>query len=260
MWLIDECSEWQDIRPSVIEYFEQNVRPLRVVDEYHAFLEHCLPALQTAWSKFARAYGNVFPHLSDFTDLPEVRKLLDIESEEDIDVDFDSLAPAIPRIVSTWREKVHERLDKYIRLRLPGTISSKTLPQTQVSDLAVAHFLYCMDCYKLILNQDVMPAIHKCRKNTFYPRVCEDPYKQAMDRLGMKYWRPRRCSIIPMLIFPILRACGKDNLVTVQELDKLDPRLICGLEGCKLSDPHTVYHWRDAVSNDNIFRIEGPEH
>ena len=260
MWLIDERSEWQEIRHFIIEYFEENVRFFRVTDQYHAFLEHCLPALQTAWSKFARAYGNVFPHLSDFTSSPEVRKLLDIESEEDVDVDFDSLAPAVPRMVSTWRENVRERLDECLRFWVLKTISPNALPQSQVSDLAVAHFLYCMDCSKLILNQDVMPAIHKCRNNTLYRQGCKDPYKEAMDRLEMKSWRPERYSIRPAFIFPILRACGKDNLVTVQELDELDPRFICRMKRCKLSDPHTVYHWRDAVSTDNVFRIEKPEY
>ena len=164
---------------------------------------------------------------------------MDIESGNIVDIDFDSLVPAIPKILSDWRENVQIQLDDYLSCKLSRTSCPAIPPETRISDLVVAHFLYCRNCLKFVMNEGVMPAIHDCRSALWELRErfkkSKDPLARAMGRWQMKRWYPERYRVKLHFIYPVLRACGKNHLATVQELDKLDPGLICELDECKLS-------------------------
>ena len=234
----------------MIKYFESYIQHLRLADQYHAFLEHCRPSLEKAWANFARPYSNIFPPLTNFTNSAEVRELLNIESEEDIDVDFDTLLPVIPNIVSDWKDNVYGRLNRHLNSELSQYLS-QIRPGVPVSDLAIAHILRCTECGQFVLNRDVMPALHHCphgRRN-FKERLkdSKDPFVRALVKLDLQSWHQDEYQVLPDYVRQILLKCGKGLQTTVDELDKLDPRLLCEIGQCKTSGLREVYHWRDAV-------------
>lgn len=236
---------WDKIKPTVIKYFQGHIRPRRITDEFYAFLEYSMPSLKKARAAFARSYGNVFPLIANFANSTEVRELLDLESEDDVDVDFDLLTPAIPKILADWQNNVNTRLEAYTRSRIS---ISKIPMNAQARDLAIGHILSCIDCGQIIPNTDVRPAIHDCSRGiiSFKMRLAahEDPYVKALVRLDVKSWHPENYAVLSQHVSGVLEVCGKDRLTTTEELDKLNPRLMCSL--CSM---HTIYRWRDAVSD-----------
>ena len=61
---------WQRIRPDIVEYVEEVIRPLRLADEIRRALEKRLPILRKVTEVFARTFNNVFPPLEDFAYIP----------------------------------------------------------------------------------------------------------------------------------------------------------------------------------------------
>ncbi|KAK7688297.1 hypothetical protein QCA50_008668 [Cerrena zonata] len=238
---------WNDIRNNIIEYIEGHIIPKRTRDENVAFYSLCMPFVHKARIAFARSYGNVFPLTGCFGSLPEVQAIVDSLDGLEISIEsFDPLIPVLPRILADWRTSVEKTLDMYLRQHLDLPVDSC------VRNLAIAEFLLCEDCHRIIPTSGLTPAIHNCREsNKAFQRnngrcLPEDYFTITLIKMGMKTWSPENYTILSDYVKPILKACDMAISTTVQELDQLDPRLVCK-SGCDESDTRTIYRWRDAV-------------
>ena len=239
---------WQRIRPDIVEYVEEVIRPLRLAHEIRRTLEERLPILRKVTEVFARTFSNVFPPLEDFAYIPEVKAIIDPQTAGKVTTEtFNPIRDQLPEILARWKIKYHQDLDTFLKRIVPSIP-----PQSQGRDLVLAHFVCCVPCSRVFSTSDLTSAVHAHSSwNQRQPPSTLDPAEQA-------YWRAlsRHCicpnsfsyySVPSKHMMKILEACGKGPLTTVQELDDLDPAFTCTV--CrKYPGPREVYTWREAVS------------
>ncbi|KAK7692976.1 hypothetical protein QCA50_004617 [Cerrena zonata] len=234
---------WKTMKPSLITYLRDDIRPRRIGYMYRVTLKERFHILRQAVELMSRRSSNVFPHAEYLANLPEVRRILDFpqdgEAPDPITVDsFEAITPYLPRIINEWYQVATTAINRH----LCGAIEGRFVKDT--SNLAITQILYCKHCKTSLLNPIHTMTTHKCQYAEFHDHL----YVKYEDILGLKDWAViRALGFIPLqgITENILAVCGRDKYsTTVDEMDALDPKLICDMEPCSIE---TVLNWREAA-------------
>lgn len=236
---------WQKIRPEIVNHILTHIRPKRLQTDYKSVLEDRIPLLKVARADFAEPYGTIFPLVEDFARLPEVKAILDPSDGKHVTIEsFETLRPQIPDILARWKETIRDELDTFLKKELINI--PPDLPVWD-SNLAIAA-LSCTRCHQIVQTSNLELAVHECQPRPWPLTVTGDSYEQSLRSLELYPYSLTDFYVAEGEALKIIQACGKDRLITMQELDALNPQLTCitcsdALKTC------ITYGWRDAVSD-----------
>ncbi|KAJ3476779.1 hypothetical protein NLI96_g10922 [Meripilus lineatus] len=198
--------------------------------------------LQEAVVSFRKgALTKFFPNIQDFATCPEVRAIIDVDSDIDIDQEsFEPLRPLVWDIVARWKEKQTAVLLEHIRSRLEFD------EDCNVKFLATCLGLTCWRCYGKIYSY---PNIlwHNCSYHSGYSS--SNDYKSHVELAYSSHaWDASSFRFeVSDIINSIITACGMDSrTVSQEELDMRNPILVGRYDpepGFKV-----VASWRAAIA------------
>ncbi len=234
---------WRTIEDKVIAVIEQTKRD-RLRDERMDVMRKRFNGLKTALATFRNeAHREFFPNIRDIASCAEIQELIDVPTDVDVTLEsFEALRPLVPGIVDRWKDAATSALKTLVR-------ETYSIPDgTDVMALAVCLASKCQLCEELVSYPSVFS--HWCygrMEGSFEEHDEADEYNCFADALLFSSpWKISTVNILRGMFNSILAACGKTAArTTMEEMDKLDPRLVCdtrssvGLRG--------IMTWRAAV-------------
>ncbi|KAJ3476780.1 hypothetical protein NLI96_g10925 [Meripilus lineatus] len=232
---------WLAVKGVLMPYMEkarrdkiQKIRMDVMRKRFHHLQEAVVSFRKGAPTKF-------FPNLRDFATCPEVRAIVDVDFDIDIDQEsFEPLRPLVWDIVARWKEKQTASLVECIRSQ------HQFDEDCDITSLATCLGLACRRCSTRFLSY---PSIlwHSCSINRGWTFQGDyEDYMTCVTRSSA--WDASRFKLEePEIINSITTACGMDfRTVSLEEMDKQDPILI----GWMKSEPgiKVVASWRAAVA------------
>ncbi|KAJ3476781.1 hypothetical protein NLI96_g10924 [Meripilus lineatus] len=232
---------WLAVRYVLMPYMEKARHDRLHEIRIRVMKQRCYHLQEAVVSFRKSALTKFFPTLQDFATCPEVRAIIDVDSDINIDQEsFEPLRPLVWDIVARWKEKQTAVLLEHIRSRL------KSDEDCNVEFLATYFGLTCWGCSREIHSY---PNIlwHHCVGYSTYPS--SNDYKsyvefayssRAWDVSNFRFERPD-------IVNSIITACGMDfRTVSQEELDMQNPILV----GRYDSEPgiKVVASWRAAIA------------
>ncbi|KAJ6502644.1 hypothetical protein DFH09DRAFT_296401 [Mycena vulgaris] len=238
---------WNTIKPEMVSYMEQMKR--KRLDREHATLVLARKAIATkvlrTFKRSQLPWTDIMPCAPDFWDFPEIKNLLRLPSEIDVDEQsFEAMLPAFPGMIATWREGLVQQLAMTRKL---GSSEDATEDDDEIKrrlTLATSVFRCDMcgdDDFDDMLFPDYGIGV-RCRP-LFWPRVlahrCLTKTADYMLDYGMPFmeatrdipWRSRILSVdthVGDIVKKIVVVCGMDPATaTVEDMDVANPRLAC---------------------------------
>ncbi|EPQ60373.1 hypothetical protein GLOTRDRAFT_118670 [Gloeophyllum trabeum ATCC 11539] len=230
--LVDSTEElthegWDSIKSGIFQ-FMQDYRTRRLLVQYKHTLIHRFEVVRTAADDQRRKHDGIRPHFVDFCLLPQVRALLDIPRDKNVDQRaLDQLFKTYPILAEDWRTIATNQLRAHARRQM-------ALPLNEDQDplkLAVAYFK-CTKCNVVVLYPAALE--HSCcwrwpeNENSESERdvLVEPVYDDAARVAAGEYpWSCQRLEWCPWAdkIEKVFQVCGLNPMATTlsraQDLD-----------------------------------------
>jgi hypothetical protein len=271
---------WNNIKSEMIEFME-GMKAFRLERERVATLQRRRQSASTVLRDFKQTHRPIvdtpeliMPGAADFWQWQPVSALINRpHSEPDVTLEqFQAISDIIPAFFEFWRHE--SMMDIMMELDIKDLpYAGDHLRRLQQMRLAVSVFT----CQKLLCHNDICEA-EKPHQYMYYPEYLHhrcnrirrikwaDPDETAPPlSLGNGYRsgvvrQPWSCEYLEYdekasrVVKKILLACGWNwKTMTVKELDKLDPRLVCLKctygHRCDGERRVSVRSWRNAVRN-----------
>lgn len=196
-------------------------------------------------------HGGFCPATRDLASCPEIRAIIESSFDDDItEESFDLIRPKMLDIVTHWKHDAMLVLEKAVRKEfpIPGDVD--------FTSLALCLVFKCAGCainllYLDLLHHPCLKRIHRNQANFLEeePENMDDYDVAANDMIRYHPW----CSSLVLVgnsnkvLRDIIIVCDQDPMrVTIDEMDKLDTRLVC--KSCSTLGAVAVMTWRAAVS------------
>ncbi|KAJ7657980.1 hypothetical protein B0H17DRAFT_1097534 [Mycena rosella] len=242
---------WKTIKPEMLNYMQQ-MKAKRLAREHAALVVERRAIATKVLRTFKRSqlpWTDIMPGAADFCDFPEIKTVLKQPAEVEVDEhSFESMLPAFPGMIATWREEAVKQL---VLTRKRGCKEDAQEDDDEIKTrlkLATSVFK-CNSCGDddgdsyfgdIQSFDDGFGLGVRCRP-LYWPRVLAHRCltrapDYAMLLMFMDGARdvPWRASILSVdtrvagIVKKIVEACGMDAATTtVDDLDAADPRLAC---------------------------------
>ena len=247
---------WRRIKPKVLKYITEEIRPWRRRFEHTQWLGTRFKILVKAHKKFFRAHKGRLPSLGFFATLPQVKAIMDPQDRNDITPEsFDCLEPLFPDFLQQWNTHVRERLNQYIAELLQGHIE---YGNGEPCELAIANIYMRITDGCIFYGADSIPAAAHTYEvyeddKPFGDRP-DDPYAAALEMFCPPsfdtdvfyiYWKETKEAVEH-----ICRVRGRGLASTAKEMDDFNIKIVCKDE-YKCGGPYmrVICGWREAVGN-----------